>query len=134
MSIKKAYYYLFYKLYRHFQNAPSVWWSEWKATLALDVLVLLIPLSGLVYYMTFVDRHLDLSVKYLGLFVGAFVTLFVVLPNYFIFNHKDQWRDIVNEFDQFPKKKNRIGGWIVWIIIFALIANLIFSYYLLYHI
>ncbi|MGO4289697.1 hypothetical protein [Chitinophaga sp. RAB17] len=133
MSIKKAYYYLFYKLYKYYQRGPSVWLTDWKAALSLDVLVLFIPLSVLVYYLTFFGRNLTMNIENLRLIIPGAGLLLIVLPNYFIFNSRDQWRNIVNEFDQLPEKENRLGGWIVFGAVLSVIGNLVFSYYLLYN-
>lgn len=126
MSIKKAYYYLFYKLYKFSEAAPSRWWSEWKASLAVDVLLGFLILSIGIYYNVLVDRHFDFGTK--TEFV-VFFLLLILVPNYFIFHHREQWRDIVAEFDKWPKRKNRVGDMIVWAVIFVIFANLIFAFY-----
>jgi hypothetical protein len=55
----------------------------------------------------------------------------VLLINYVAFIHTDVWKDYVIEFDKMPKKKNRIGSWIVFGIVLFIISNLIFSFYLM---
>lgn len=122
------YYYLFYKLYKFSEAAPSRWWSEWKASLSIDVLELFICLTGIVYYSVFTKKGIDFGNGKLFIFI---LGLFICLPNYFIFHHGDQWKDYVKEFDQWPKRKNRIGGVIIWSVIILIIANLIFSFYLM---
>lgn len=126
--LKRAYYYVFYKLYKMSEAAPSKWLSDWKASLAIDVLLFFFLFSVTIYYKIFVNRYFSLDNKF-G--VGIIYVLFIVIPNYFIFHHKDQWKDIVAEFDQLPKKKNLIGSWIVFGVVLLVIANLIFSFYLM---
>lgn len=120
MSIKKAYYYLFYKLYKFSEAAPSKWLSDWKAELCIDVLEIFIVASFIYYF--------DISLGN-GNFFYLFFMLAISIPNYLIFHHKDQWKTIVEEFDTLPKKQNRIGGIIIWSIILLIIINLILSVY-----
>lgn len=62
--------------------------------------------------------------------IGLYV-LGIAIPNYFIFHHRDQWKKIVHDFDKLPKQRNRIGSVIVLLVVVAVIANLIFSFYLM---
>lgn len=126
--MKRAYYYLFYKFYKMSEAAPSRWWSEWKASLAIDVLAGLFIYSLLVYYKVFINRNTHIGGKIETIMAIGILT---IMSSYFIFHHRDQWKEIVAEFDQLPKKKNRIGGWIVFSIVLFVIANLIFSFYLM---
>ncbi len=50
MTLRKAYYYLFYKFYKLFETSPAKWASEWKASLCITVLIafLIITFGG--YY------------------------------------------------------------------------------------
>jgi hypothetical protein len=124
--ITRLYYYLFYKLYRWYEKGPSIWMSDWKASLSIDVLVFFVILSFIVYYTTFIDRYFELGDSKIIVF------LFIVgisVPNYFIFHHRDQWKGIVQRFDKIPKRKNLIGGWIVFGVVLLIIANLIFAFY-----
>ncbi|MCF8408900.1 MAG: hypothetical protein K9G36_08005 [Crocinitomicaceae bacterium] len=122
--MKKAYYYLFYKLYKWI--GEDNWWTEWKALLFISALVFYTVFSLLVYYTIFIDRYFQLGDNKLVVF---FFILSIPVPNYFIFNHSDQWKDIVKEFDKLPKRKNKIGGWIVFGVVLLIIANLFFAFY-----
>jgi hypothetical protein len=57
------------------------------------------------------------------------LVMLVSVPNYFIFHHRDQWKDIVKEFDKLPKRKNKIGGWIVFGVVLLIISNMVFAFY-----
>src|SRR5215208_2983564 len=127
MTIKNIYYYLFYKLYKFSEAAPSKWWSDWKAVLAIDALWVFLGLSGLVYYSVITRHGVNLGD---GTFAVILYLICIALPNYFIFHHQDQWKKIIHDFDKLPKHTNRIGGWIVFGVIILIIANLIFSFYL----
>ena len=122
------YYYLFYRLYRFYENAPAKWSSDWKAELTIDALEVSILLSIFVYYTVFTKNRIDFGngsvviITYLAL---------IAIPNYFIFQHRDRWRKYVSKFQKWPKGKNKIGGFFVFFFIALVVVNFIFSYYLL---
>lgn len=125
----KAYYYLFYKLYKFSESAPSKWMSEWKASLAVDVLVYLVLLSIGGYYSIVTKKEmLPVANPKLAIFL---IVITVVFINYFIFNYNGKWKKYAIQFDKLEKQKNQIGGIIVWAIILIIFINLIFMYYLL---
>ena len=128
MAIKKAYYYLFYKLYKFSEAAPSRWLSDWKAEFVIDILMLSLFSSLIPYYRVF--RNPDSRVGDGNLLF--YILLIISVTNYFIFHNKNQWKEIVNEFDKSPIKKNKIGGWVVFGVILLFVANFIFSFYLYY--
>lgn len=127
-KIKQAYYYLFYKLYKHAQKSPTIFPYDFIAGLYLEVLIVFIVLSVTNYYDYITKNFIDFGS---GKGLALFFILIVTIPNYFIFYYKDQWKDIVKEFDQLPKEKNKKGSIIVWSVIILIITNMVFSYYLL---
>ncbi|MFP3834160.1 hypothetical protein [Chryseobacterium sp. SIMBA_028] len=130
-KIKSAYYYFFYKIYRSIEYTSDLsggkFWSDWKAGLVLDVLCFFTLFPLFIYYSIFTDNHQELgnTIVWIGI-------LFIVIPNYFIFHHNNQWKGMVNNFDKLPKEKNKKGGLIVWSVIILIISNMLFSYYLLF--
>ncbi|MFN0293021.1 hypothetical protein [Pedobacter helvus] len=125
----KAYYYLFYRIYRFWENVSDPkFWSDWKAGIVIIVLELFLLASIFIYYKIFFNRYVHLSESNRDIIIPL---LLVVIPNYFAFVHTDRWKDYVKEFDALPKKDNKIGGWIVFGFILLVIANLIFSIYLM---
>jgi hypothetical protein len=127
-TIQKGYYYLFYKLYKWYERGPSVWWSDWKADLSIDVLSFFFIFSIFVYYKVFIDKYFRFGDN--SLVVILFI-LSICVPNYFIFHYRDQWKDIVKEFDKLPERKNKIGGWIVFGVVLLIISNMVFTFYLM---
>lgn len=127
MLLKKAYYYFYYKLYKS-TNSNSIFSREFRAGLYLIVLFIVLGLSGLYIYGTFINEGFEIGNEKLCviLYVSA-----ICIPNYFIFIYKDQWKDIVNEFDKLPKRTNQIGSLIIWSIVALIIASFIFSIYLM---
>jgi len=128
MKIKKVYYYLFYKIYKWYEKGPSIWLSEWKASFSMDVLIYFVVMFLFIYYNVFINRHANLSESNIEVYL---LVLSVVLINYFVFHHRNQWKNYVKEFDKLPKKKNQTGGWIVFGFILFVIANLVLSFYLM---
>ncbi|MCK0202759.1 hypothetical protein MWN41_06970, partial [Ornithobacterium rhinotracheale] len=55
--------------------------------------------------------------------------IFIFALNYLLFVHSDKWKEYNAEFDKLPKKKNIIGGIIVWTIVIFIIANFFISGY-----
>lgn len=126
--MKKAYYYLFYKLYKHYEKGPSVWMSDWKASFSLDVLIYFIVTSLFIYYKVIFNRYIHLSENNMEAFL---LVITVVLANYFIFHSQNQSKRIIADFDQLPKNKDQTGGWIVFCFVLFVIVNLVFSFYLM---
>ncbi|MFY7665512.1 hypothetical protein [Flavobacterium sp.] len=126
--MKKAYYYLFYKLYKFSEAAPSRWLSDWKASLATDLLILFVFSSIINYYKIFLN-----PTSHIGEGSLMFVTIAIIsVWNYFIFHHEDKWKDIVRDFDHLPKRKNRIGSWVVFSVVLIIVSNFLLSFYLYY--
>lgn len=125
-TMKRAYYYLFYKLYKWYEKGPSVWWSDWKAGISIIALEIWLVASLFIYYKIFFNRYAHLSDSGWELIICA---LLIIIPNYWVFVHTDKWKDYVQEFDQLPKRTNKIGGWIVFGVVLLIIANLVFAFY-----
>lgn len=128
-KIKQVYYYLFYKLYKYAEKSPTIFPYDFIAGTYLEVLIVFIVLSLINYSDCFVRNFIDFGS---GKSLVLLLVLFITIPNYFIFYHKDQWKDIVKEFDKLPKEKDKKYGIIVWSIIILIIGNMLFSFYLLF--
>jgi hypothetical protein len=128
MHINKYYKYVFYKLYNFYENGPSVWMSEWKASFSMDVLWYFTIYSIAIYYNIFINRYFHQNDSFIE--EGALVILVAVF-NYLIFNRNDRWRGINDHFKKLPKRKNLIGGWIVFGFILTIVVNLIVAFFLM---
>lgn len=128
LAVKKGYYYLFYKLYKFSEAAPSKWLSDWKASLTIDILILFVFSSILNYYKTFINPTSQIGE---GNLLFIVITIISVL-NYFIFHHQNQWKEFVQEFDKLPKQKNKIGSWLILSFVIIIITNFLLSFYLFY--
>lgn len=126
-NIQRSYHYIFYKLFKFYEGDNYFRWrSDFKAGISIIALEIWFVLSLINYYKICVNRyfHLDETIFFLigGIIIGL---------NTIIFVYFDKWKEYNVEFDQLPKKKNIIGGIIVWTIILFIIANLIYSFYLM---
>lgn len=124
--MKRAYYYLFYKLYKFWEyvSFPKIW-SDFKAGVSMGALEMWLVAGLINYYRIYIDHEMTFSKN---LYIGMVV--FVIGLNYFSFVHTDKWKEYNAEFEQLPRKKNIIGGIIVWIIIISIIAGFFTSAYL----
>jgi lysylphosphatidylglycerol synthetase-like protein (DUF2156 family) len=127
-KISKAYDYAFYKFYKSFEASPSRFWSEWKASLLMDVLVGCIIFSSSLAYEVATKKT---SIVFSSIKAIWVLVIAIVASNYFIFNHTDRWKKIVSEFDKLPKKQNLIGGIVFWILFALIISSVIFMFYLM---
>ena len=129
MNIKKIYSYIFYKLYKFSEAAPSKWWSDWKALIALEALEVWLIISIFIYYDVITKKELpdDKTI----VLVGVFIIIILSLIKYFVFYHKDQWKIYVKEYDKLSKRQNKIGSALVIILIILILCNLIFSFFLM---
>lgn len=127
MSIGKAYSYLFYKLYKFWEWASTPkFWSDWKAALTVDILEIILIISIVFQYSNFTKRPIDFGDWKLTILMYIVI---IALPNYFFFNHRDQWRGMIKEFDQWPERKNKIGSIIVGAVVVVIVANLVLAFY-----
>lgn len=123
-KIKQAYFFLFYKMYKWI--GEDNWSADWKASLSIDVLIYFIIVEIFIYYKIYFNRFIHLGENNTDIII---LLILVSVPNYFIFHHRDQWKEIVKNFDNLPKKKKLIGGWIVFGVVLLIFANLFFAFY-----
>ena len=132
MKPKKVYQYLFYKLYK-FYDVDSIWlgakrWTDWKAPFSLLVLEFWLLISFYNYYDVFTEK--DFSSYSKNIISLATLLIFVIIK-YFVFEQRNRWKEYIIEFDKWPKKKNKIGTIMVWMLVLFIMANFIFSFYLI---
>ncbi|MRX42083.1 hypothetical protein GJU43_22665 [Flavobacterium sp. LC2016-23] len=130
--IKKSYYYFFYRIYRSIEYTSELsggkFLTEYKAGLVMLALETWGLFSLANYYTVYEKISTELSISMPIVYVPAVI---VYAFNYLTIHYKDRWKQYNTEFANYSKKKNRIGGWIVFGIILLIISNLIFSFYLM---
>jgi len=122
----KAYYILFYKLYRFFKSLSDDSWGTWKALLVICVTEGFIVLTvGVGLKVIFKESPvMEMPMTFWGIFCVA-----LTIVNYLIFLHKDRWKNYEDEFKNYPIKKSRIYGWLVFLFLLLVLSSLIFAFY-----
>lgn len=127
-KIIKIYQYLFYKLYNSLEKYSSPrFWSEWKASLLLILLLFSIFYSLILYYEIFIDKYASIGNNYFILF-SFIITVFII--NYNLFLKQDKWKNIVRYFDKLSVKKQRLGSVIFILFCLGCIVNFVYAFYL----
>jgi len=120
---KESYYYLFYKLYKFGEWSPSVFPSDWTATLAIGLLEIFSLSSLKFYYIEYVNQSSELTPIQV---ITAIILVFVINTIAFLIN--DKWKHYIKEFDKLPRNKNIIGTWVVIIVVAFILVNTAISF------
>jgi hypothetical protein len=107
MNIVKAYYYLFYKLYKISMTGAIKSLSKFYASIGILGLQIWFAISLYNYYTVFINRYATLEVTSVKTIVFL---LLVLIFDYCSFIYTDKWKDYVAEFDQWPKRRNIIAA------------------------
>ncbi|PTX15237.1 hypothetical protein C8N40_108129 [Pontibacter mucosus] len=132
MSIREAFFYLYYRLYRYYTS--DLFWvanrgAHWRASFSIKVLQIWLLLSLIVYYKVYTKY--DLIPNQLLAPALCIVVFLLTGLNYYILEHKRPWKKYFREFDKWPKHKNRIGAVLVFLLVLLILGNMIFSFYLM---
>jgi hypothetical protein len=128
MGIKRLYYYLFYKIYKVTLTGKIKSLASWYAVLLIMAFEFWLLLALYNYYSILFNVHTQfqfMSAKVMVPFIS------IIAINYFVFDSTDKWKDFVQEFDQWPPEKNKQGSFFVIALLVLIMANLIFSFYLM---
>jgi hypothetical protein len=131
MSIKKLYYYFFYKIYKAIQytSAPfGEFLTNFKAGLVMIALEIWSVFFIGIYYSLITDTKIELFISMPIIYIPLIT---IIGFNYYSLNYLTIWKSYYKEFEQLPKRKNIMGSWVVFGIVLFIIANLIFSFYCL---
>ena len=123
--MKKVLYLLFYKIYQFFDSISDDSWAEWKALLVLSVANGFILLSVDIYMEICFNISLIMALP--KIFFIIFFSIFC-LVHYYCFLHNDKWRFYESEFKEYSKSKSRRAGWITFLFLILVMANLIFAF------
>ena len=128
MNIKTGHDYLFYKLFKFWDNVSQPrFWSDAKATFSIIIIEIITILSFLTYYSHFISKQSGLFKEKL---LYAVIAIVVFSFNFYYFILSDRWKIIVSKYDKWPDTKNNKGSFIVLIFISAVLINFIFSCWL----
>ena len=130
MSIKQLYCYFFYTFYRVWFNidnsfgATGFFQTSSKALICMFAVETWLLFSIGIYFIHLFNIHTRISFFSFPV-LAPFVILFIT--KWFIFENKDKWKNYVDDFNKWPKRKNRIGFWVVGMIILVVILNFIYA-------
>ncbi len=122
--MKKAYYLLFYKLYSFFKSISDDGFADWKALIIVSGSQVILIIELLVWWALLTKSFADFS-KY-WLIIPVFS---ITILNYYIFLEKDRWKAYAKEFKQYPKRKSKVIGWLVFVFLLSILSSLIFAFY-----
>ncbi|RUT68554.1 hypothetical protein D0817_20735 [Flavobacterium cupreum] len=130
--IKKSYYYFFCKIYRSIEYTSKSFGGETLISSKAGLVMLALQIWGLfsfvAYYRIYTKTSIQLSFSMPIIYVPAII---IFAFNYFTLDYKHNWKKYNFEFANYSKRKNIIGGWIVFGIILLIISNLIYAFYLM---
>jgi hypothetical protein len=78
-----------------------------------------------VYFHYFTGIEMDISDGSAELYL-IFMAILLISTKYYVFVHKDKWKNIVKKYDSLPKRKVDTGGILVAMITIAIIASYLF--------
>ncbi|MCL9803988.1 hypothetical protein NAT51_00530 [Flavobacterium amniphilum] len=131
-KLKFYYLYFYYKIYNSIEYTSKLlggaFLSEMKAGIVLIALEFWLVLSTYNYYTVITNNNLHLSINKPIVFIPIFI---IVSLKIYFFTDTKKWKIYKKEFDNLSSNYNKKGTIIVTIISLLIIANLIFSFYLL---
>lgn len=131
-KLKFYYLYFYYKIYNSIEYTSKLlggaFLSEMKAGIVLIALEFWVVLSIYNYYTIITNNNLHLSINKPIVFIPIFI---IVSLKIYFFTDTKKWKIYKKDFDGLPSTYNKKGSIIVTTISLLIIANLIFSFYLL---
>lgn len=123
-QIKKAYYLLFYKVYRFWEAISYDSWSDWKAYVIISCTEMLFLVELIVWWSVATKMSFDVSKVWLTV-----IGLIISIINYNLFLSNDRWKEYEAEFKNYSKQKSRIAGWLSFMFLVGVLSSLIFAFY-----
>ena len=125
--MKRAYYYyLYYTIYKAWsKNYNPLLSNNFKADISL--MAIKIWLLGVLdtYLSILLNRDtMDISITNPKVIIALAL---VIGSTLYFFTFSDRWKSYFEEFEKLPKRKNLIGGIIVWSIVIFIFINVFIS-------
>jgi membrane protease YdiL (CAAX protease family) len=125
MTIKKAYYYLYYKIYKMWDKVENPFLStNLRADISMIFIMIWFIVSLFAYLSIMLGRRIELD---LTKPIGLILAILVLGLTLYFFTFSTKKKDYFIEFEQWPVKKNRLGGLIVVCIVIFILVNLFVS-------
>ncbi len=120
MIFLRVYEYFFYKIFKSIEYTSSPnFWSQWRAIAFIIILEIWAVSAIDICYHYYGRVPMNSSNNLLEAYQVVSIILFVGF-NWFVFEYKSKWKEIIIRFDKLSKKKNLFGGIVVWTIILLL--------------
>lgn len=126
--MKKAYYYLFYKLHRFAISISDDSLNDYKPVIFITILEVLLMIQSFVWYFAITNNKMEFSNPKAVLFP---IILLISGFNYYYFLQNNKWKNYTAEFEEYDNKKKYLGSVVVFLVVLAILGGLILSYYCL---
>ncbi|MEZ5045778.1 MAG: hypothetical protein R2831_02185 [Chitinophagaceae bacterium] len=123
--IKRAYYYFYYKIYKAWsRNYNPLLSNNFKADVSLMAIKIWL-LGTIDNYLAFI---LNKDTKDITFFNPKIIIalILVIGSTFYFFTFSNKWKPYFDEFEKLPKRKNLIGGIIVWSIVVFVLFNVFY--------
>jgi hypothetical protein len=122
--MKKLYYLLFYKLYRFWKTVSDDNWSDWKSSLVISCIEMLLIIELIIWWTIATKIIIEVPKVLL-----AVIAILITIVNNNIFFSNDRWRNYEIKFKSYSKQKSKIAGWLVFLFLIGVLGSFIFSFY-----
>lgn len=121
-KLKTGYVYLFYFLYNSINRKGNILVQP-KTLFVIGALEMFVFYSIIFYYTAITKSRLDAFFKY-----SSYLLIFSnVVFNLWFFDRKANWKKYLEEFSKWPETKQKKWNWVMRLIIFFIIGNLVYS-------
>ncbi|MBS1735630.1 MAG: hypothetical protein JSS98_03395 [Bacteroidetes bacterium] len=125
MTFKKVYYYYYYKIYNFSKAISDDILNDVKPVAIISLSEIFLVGEIPIIYSNITKKDAVSFWPYI-----LFITILICLFNSYFFLFRDKWQKIYfKEFKHYDKKKNIIGGWVVFLTIMLALGSLVFSIY-----
>ena len=122
--MKKLYYLLFYKLYRFWKTVSDDNWSDWKSSLVISCIEMLLIIELIIWWTIATKIIIEVPKVLL-----AVIAILITIVNNNIFFSNDRWRNYEIKFKSYSKQKSKLSGWLVFLFLIGVLGSFIFAFY-----
>lgn len=124
--MKRAYYYLYYTIYKAWsKNYNPLLSNNFRADISLMAIQ--------IWFLGVLDTYLSIILNQDATDISiispkVIIALILVIGStLYFFTFSDKWKPYFEEFEKLPKRKNLIGGIVVWGIVIFIFINVFIS-------
>jgi hypothetical protein len=126
MSLRKAYYYLYYKLYKFAISVSDDAINEWTPLVTILVLEVLLIAEFFIWYSV-ATKKIFVVTNPLTSFLP--IVAVIGIANYVFFLHRDKWKNYIDEFKRYDKRRKSLGGVLVTLVITLIVGSVLIAFY-----